>query len=71
MSRRERHERAQKDQNALVPTFIQAFTQGGLRGAQNELLLLKRSCPQRGSVYENAFHEMLRIARKGNRPVIA
>jgi len=71
MSRQDRQEAARKDRNALIPVFAQAFSQGGLKAAQNELILLKRSCPQRGSQYELAFHETCRIARKGSSPVLA
>ena len=71
MSRQDRQEAARKDRNALVPVFAKAFSQGGLKAAQNELMLLKKSCPQRGSQYEMAFHETLRVARKGTNPVMA
>lgn len=71
MSRQERREAAKKDRNALVPVFIQAFGQGGLRAAQNKLMELKRQCPQRGSQFEMAFHETVRVARKGANPVMA
>ncbi len=70
MSRQERREAAKLNRNVLMSVFAKAFGRGGLKAAQNELLELRRECPQHGSQYEMAFRETLRIAKKGANPVM-